>query len=87
MHNKNENLSISFYSLKSEKVFLIFTNYLQNFRFTKFVYSFRGQVATCQQLIHQLQNDYEQKMRKVAIDFVLSAGLPRPRPELTKKVS
>ncbi|XP_076039498.1 dynein axonemal heavy chain 7-like [Oratosquilla oratoria] len=44
----------------------------------------RLRILTCQQLVQQLQRDYEQKMRKVAVDFVLESGKPRTRP--TKRV-
>ncbi|CAL4086129.1 unnamed protein product, partial [Meganyctiphanes norvegica] len=40
----------------------------------------RKPMGTCQQLMQQLQQDYESKMRKVAVDFVLNSGKSRPKP-------
>ncbi|KAG7155405.1 Dynein heavy chain 7 axonemal-like 2, partial [Homarus americanus] len=47
----------------------------------------RNQMGTCQSLIQQLQRDYEHNMRKVAVDFVLHSGKPRPRPQLPGEVT
>ncbi|XP_069991792.1 dynein axonemal heavy chain 7-like [Penaeus vannamei] len=41
----------------------------------------RNQAGSCQQLLQQLQRAYEHNMRKVAVDFVLDSGKPRPRPK------
>ncbi|KAK7077277.1 Dynein heavy chain 7, axonemal [Halocaridina rubra] len=40
----------------------------------------RNSTGTCNGLMQQLQRDYEHNMRKVAVDFVLKSGEPRPRP-------
>lgn len=43
-------------------------------------------MGTCQSLLQQLQRDYEHNMRKVAVDFVLNSGKPRPRPSKANEV-
>lgn len=49
--------------------------------------SCRNQMGTCQSLLQQLQRDYEHNMRKVAVDFVLNSGKPRPRPQKPNEVT
>ncbi|XP_069175792.1 dynein axonemal heavy chain 7 isoform X4 [Procambarus clarkii] len=46
----------------------------------------RTQMGSCQNLLQQLQRDYEHNMRKVAVDFVLDSGKPRPRQQLSMQM-